>query len=98
MKKVTFYSRMSYGIKEHNGYTDGSFLYYRAENGGLWHAIHPDNGLSVARGHTLKETAAAANTPELARKIAERLKIDGPQIASVFRELVAEYVSARATA
>ncbi len=98
MKKATFYSRMSSGIKEHNGYTDGSFLYYRAENGGLWHAIHPDNGLSVAQGHTLKETAAAANKPELARKIAERLKIDGARLANVFRERVAEYVSARTTA
>ena len=76
MKKTTFYSMVREDgaaiAKLHQGYTDGTFNYYKKES--RWHAIHPANGLSICSGHTRKEAAERANEPVMLQRIAAALE------------------------
>lgn len=60
------------GVYKHNGYTDGTFNYYR-DQFGWWYAIDPESGAAALRNSTLKKTAAEANTPRMLEAI-ERVK------------------------
>ena len=65
MKKADFYTMVRENgkniAKQQNGYTDGNFNYYKNQYG-TWHAIHPENGLSVCTDTTRKAAAARAGT------------------------------------
>ncbi len=72
MKKTTFYSMFREDgkaiAKPHNGYTDGTYNYYKA--GSLWHVIYPGNGLSICMGHTRKAAAEKAHAPAMLARVA----------------------------
>ena len=89
MKKTTFYSMIREDgkaiAKRHNGYTDGTYNYYKKES--LWHAIHPVNGLSICSSHTRKEAAAQAHEPRLVERIAAALERQ-PEAAERFAAAV----------
>lgn len=76
MKKQKFYSMVREGgaviAKLHEGYTDGTYNYYR--KGSTWFAIHPVNGLSICEGRTRKEAAEFAHTPSLVARIATAIE------------------------
>ena len=76
MRKHRFYSMVreqgAVIAKLHEGYTDGTYNYYRKEN--TWFAIHPLNGLSICEGRTRKEAAEFAHTPRLVNRIAAALE------------------------
>ena len=76
MKKHRFYSMVreqgAVIAKLHEGYTDGTYNYYRKEK--TWFAIHPLNGLSICTGSTRKEAALFAHTPRMVNLIAAALE------------------------
>ena len=71
MKKLQFYSMVrednDYIAKLQNGYTDGTYNYYK--KGTAWYAIHPDNGLSIKWASTRKAAAEAAHEPRMVERI-----------------------------
>lgn len=76
MKKLNFYSMVreenQYLAKQHQGYTDGTYHYYKTGN--IWHAIHPVNGLSICNGSTRKRAAERAHEPRIRELIAAALE------------------------
>lgn len=76
MKKITFYSMVRENgaviAKPHNGYTDGTYNYYR--NGSTWFTIHPSNGLSICTDYTRKGAAEKAHEPAMVQRIASALE------------------------
>lgn len=76
MRKHKFYSMVRENgaviAKLHEGYTDGTYNYYRKER--TWFAIHPTNGLSICTGSTRKEAALFAHTPRMVERIAAALE------------------------
>lgn len=93
MEKAFFYSMIRKDNKTqaapHNGYTDGSYYYYKSDRGRTWYAIHPENGLSIATGATRKEAHEKATAPGMAERIAAALKRQ-PQTVTAFEKLKAE--------
>jgi hypothetical protein len=89
MKKVNFYSMVredgEYIAKLHQGYTDGTYNYYKKES--LWHAIHPVNGLSICSYHTRKAAAEHAHAPRIVERIAAALE-RRPEAAEQFETAV----------
>lgn len=65
MIKSTFYTlireRGKTRAKLVNGYSDGTYYYYKSD-GGLWYAVHPLIGLSVATGSQRKYAKENAYT------------------------------------
>ena len=76
MKKITFYSMVREDgaaiAKLHNGYTDGTYNYYKKDS--FWHAIHPTNGLSICSSRTRKEAADRVHNPVMLQRIAAALE------------------------
>ena len=76
MKKTIFYSMVREEgkaiAKQHQGYTDGSFYYYKKDS--RWHAIHPANGLSICSSCTRKEAAERVHEPVMLQRIAAALE------------------------
>ena len=74
MKKLEFYSMMYKNGKKqavkHEGYTDGTYNYYK--NFSTWHAIAPAVGLSIIAANTRKEAQKQAQ--QLNAKVKERLQ------------------------
>lgn len=72
MKRCEFYTLINIGngpeAVKVSGYTDGNFNYYKNALG-VWHAIFPVLGVSVADARTRKEVARIANSDEIKRKI-----------------------------
>ena len=64
MKKAKFYTLTQKNRKKiarkHEGYTDGTFNYYRGEYG-TWFAIEPNTGMSVCSDVLLKIVSARAH-------------------------------------
>lgn len=93
MKKVRFYSLMRRDGKPaailHEGYFDGVYYYYK-NNEYLWHVIHPDNGLSIAHGHTRKEAAEKAHASDMAEKIKNAIALRGECLKITFDRAVEE--------
>ncbi len=89
MKKHKFYSMVreqgAVIAKLHEGYTDGTYNYYRA--GSTWFAIHPLNGLSICDARTRKEAALFAHTPRMVNLISAALERQHAQTVK-FAELV----------
>jgi hypothetical protein len=65
MTKHSFYTLIRESGKTRaklvNGYSDGTFYYYKSD-GGLWYAVHPLIGLSVATGSQRKYAKENAYT------------------------------------
>lgn len=76
MKKTTFYSMVREDgaaiAKLHNGYTDGTYYYYKKDS--FWHTIHPANGLSICSSRTRKEAAERVHNPVMLQRIAAALE------------------------
>ena len=80
MKKCTFYSQVLNNNKIvaqlQNGYSDGYFNYYcHTYNNGskTWFAIEPSTGLSITTGNTRKEAQQKATTPEMFKRVNEKI-------------------------
>lgn len=92
MKRVKFYTKCHDCIKgkdfakEVQGYTDGTFFYWRMYN--VWYAVHPSTGLSHCSGYTLKETAAIANTADNVTALIKHLEERGAQLIKTFDALL----------
>ena len=90
MKKHTFYSLLMNGYKKEyaqkwNGYTDGTFNYYKNEFG-YWYAIEPTTGMSVINYRsTRKECENAAHAPGFLEKVQNALTTD---LQERFKKLV----------
>ena len=73
MKKAIFYSLMFTGGKKQavlqQGWTDGTYNYYKSQRGGTWYAVHPLYGLSVATGDTRSEAAIRAHDKSITEAI-----------------------------
>lgn len=71
MKKHKFYSMVREDgeviAKQHNGYTDGTYNYYRKDS--TWYVIHPLNGLSILEERTRKAAAERAHSPAMVKRI-----------------------------
>lgn len=81
MKKIEFYTLINNGngpepVKV-SGYTDGNFNYYKNAFG-VWCAIFPSHGVSVADARTRKEVQQIANSCEMKKKIEKYLSIKNP--------------------
>lgn len=65
MNKCSFYTLTKKNKKIQaklvDGYSDGCYYYYKSD-GGLWYAVHPLIGLSIATGYNRKEAQGNANT------------------------------------
>ena len=89
MRKLKFYSMVREGndyiAKLQDGYTDGTFNYYK--KGTAWYAIHPDNGLSIKWASTRKRAAEAAHEPKILARIAEAIQRQ-PEAAERFAAAV----------
>lgn len=87
MKKTAFYSMVRENgkniAKQQNGYTDGQYNYYKNQYG-VWHAIHPENGLSICTDTTRK--AAAARAATYADNIAEAIARNGERLRDTFEK------------
>ena len=58
------------GAYKHDGYTDGTFNYYR-DQFGWWYAIETESGMAACSDSTLKKAAPKANTPRMLEAIAK---------------------------
>ena len=87
MKKTVFYSMVRENganiAKRQDGYTDGKFFYYKNKYG-TWHAIHPENGLSVCTDTTRKAAAARAGT--MGDLIADAIARNGETLRERFKK------------
>ena len=76
MKKHKFYSMVREEgeiiAKLHDGYTDGTYNYYRKNK--TWYVIHPSNGLSICEATTRKAAAENAHAPAMVKRIAAALE------------------------
>ena len=95
MKKSVFYSVMNlYGAvhaKEHNGYTDGEYNYYRAGKK-LWWCIEPNTGLSIAGGETRDQ--AQQNAYAKRAKVEAYKSKQGFEVAChIFKMYIRDYES-----
>lgn len=94
MKKIQFYSmtyiaeNKSHIAELRNGYTDGTYYYYTPFRG-LWHAIHPACGLSVASSNTRQNAAAEAHTKERGATVERVMQERGETLASNYRNAIA---------
>ena len=93
MKKTTFYTRMHFNHKvqavQVDGYTDGTFNYYRNKFG-QWHAIIPGIGLSVSGAMVYTRKAAQVIAHEGAVRIAEFMQAHGEAEAVRFAKMIDE--------
>ena len=68
MKKTKFYTLLKPDgelvIEIQNGWTDGTYNYYRPNRGKYVYCILPDYGLSVSRGQTIKEARQKADAKQ----------------------------------
>ena len=89
MKKHKFYSMVreegAVIAKLHEGYTDGTYNYYRKDK--TWYVIHPINGLSIFEAYTRKWAAEYAHSPAMVKRIAAALERQQNK-ADKFAELV----------
>lgn len=76
MKKHKFYSMVRENgeviAKLHEGYTDGTYNYYRKNKS--WYVIHPLNGLSICEASTRKAAAEYAHTPRMTERISAAIE------------------------
>ena len=76
MKKHKFYSMVRENgeiiAKLHEGYTDGTYNYYRKNK--TWYVIHPANGLSICERRTRKEAAEHVHSPAMVKRISAALE------------------------
>lgn len=91
MKKHSFYTLLSNGktvdaVLKH-GYSDGTFYYYN--NGGVWCAIHPLVGRSVAAGYSRKIASERAHDPALLDKMNRVIARDGEKLTAEFETAIA---------
>ncbi len=89
MKKTVFYSMIRKDgqnvAKRQNGYTDGTYNYYKGEFG-TWYAIQPETGLSIYSSSTRKTAAEGAHAPEMAEKVARALDRMGENAKQNFKK------------
>ena len=73
MKKNDFFSLCVIDGKKQavlqQGWTDGTYNYYKSQRGGTWYAVHPLYGLSVATGNTRSEAAIRAHDKRITEAI-----------------------------
>lgn len=78
MKKIKFFTLMKqkghYIAEQKDGWTDGTYNYYRPNQNADWYCILPDYGLSVTRGRTPNEARQKADA--IQDKIDQALKTD----------------------
>ena len=76
MRKHKFYSMVREEgkviAKLHEGYTDGTYNYYRKNKS--WYVIHPANGLSIYEAGTRKGAAEHVHSPAMVKRIAAALE------------------------
>lgn len=76
MRKHKFYSMVREEgeviAKLHEGYTDGTYNYYRKNK--TWYVIHPANGLSIFEAGTRKGAAEYVHSPAMVKRIAAALE------------------------
>lgn len=88
MKKCSFYTRKIKGIEWVNGWTDGTYNYYK--NGDLWFCIVPNVGIAAATGYSRKDVMLQAYDHDIADKITAIMDRDGAKLKEKFNELIQE--------
>lgn len=92
MKKTYFYSMMKLHNKAtailHNGYSDGTYYYYKSRCGNVWEVIHPLCGLAVTYGYTRKEAAEKAYSSTMAAAIEKAMTERGAELTAQFDKAI----------
>ena len=86
MKKCSFYTRKTKGIERVNGWTDGTYNYYK--NGDVWFCIVPEVGFAAATGYSRKDVVAQVYDHDIAAKIAAIMDRDGEKLREKFNSLI----------
>ena len=86
MKKCSFYTCKTKGIERVNGWTDGTYNYYK--DGSIWFCIVPEVGLAAARGSSKKDVVAQVYDHDIVAKIALIMDRDGEKLKEKFNSLI----------
>lgn len=91
MKKANFYSIMRKDGRVQavlqNGYSDGTYYYYRSAAYPVWHVIQPATGYSILTDRSRKKAAERAHAPEMIAAINRKMEMNGAALIAKFDKL-----------